>query len=228
MSPMRTLVRFIAGVGALVGVAVVLLLVSSFIAVMVGFQGNAKFPADCGLVFGAAVYGYDKPGPAIVRRISTAARLYREGKVKTLILAGGVGRGVGESLSEAAVMQEEAAALGVSMSNIITEESSHSTWENLLYSQSLAKECDHVVGISDGYHLTRIRFLAMRQGWDNFTVLPADERPARPSELKSILREMLGLLYYVFHIDRLFGSPMEAHRAWNPLQMPPGLVKLLT
>src|SRR5687768_11009949 len=39
------------------------------------FDGSATLPADCGLVFGAAVYSQYLPGPAITRRIEAAAAL---------------------------------------------------------------------------------------------------------------------------------------------------------
>lgn len=218
---LRTTVRAIVGLGALTGVGAIVGLAAAFLLVIGGFGGNAELPADCGLVFGAAVYGYDRPGPALSRRIATAARLYNEGKVKTLIVTGGVGRGGGVSLSEASVMRTQAIAYGVRSFDIRTEESSHSTMENLTFSQELAKECDDVVGISDAYHLTRIRMLAFRQGgWDDFTVHPADDRPAAASEMKSVVREVFALLYYGLYFDKIFGDPAAARISSETLQTP--------
>jgi uncharacterized SAM-binding protein YcdF (DUF218 family) len=218
----RHSLRFLAGTGALAGVAAILALALSLTTVMIGFKGNAVLPADCALVFGASVMGYNRPGPAITRRVSTAVRLYKEGSVKRLIMAGGVGRGVGESLSEAAVMRAEAVRYGVQSFNIITEDSSHSTKENLNYSAPLAKDCESVVGISDGYHLARIRVLAYRQGFDNFTVLPADSRPGAASEFSSIVREVFGLLYYALQVDRIMEGRSVVMEADEPkvLRMP--------
>ena len=60
--------------------------------------GNARLPAECGLVFGAAVWPvYDDEGnqitsaagPGIRRRISTAAALLHQGLLDRLILTGG-------------------------------------------------------------------------------------------------------------------------------------------
>lgn len=222
------MVRAIFGALALAGAGALLSISAAFLLVISGFAGNADLPADCGLVFGAAVYGYDRPGPAIVRRISTAARLYNEGMVKRLILTGGVGRGGGVSLSEASVMREQAVSYGVQVFDIRTEESSHSTMENLQFSRELVDDCQSVVGISDAFHLTRIRMLAFRQGWHNLTVQPADTRPNAGSELKSVVREVFALLYYGFYLDKVFGDPAAPRISRESLQTPPGAVKLLT
>ena len=208
-APLRIAVRSIAGLAAVSGAGVLIAVCTSLMMVVTGFGGNAQLPADCALVFGAAVYGYDQPGPAMGRRIATAARLYNEGSVKTLILSGGVGRGRGVSLSEAAVMKEQASALGVKLSNILTEEQAHNTWENIAFSRGLAANCTSVVGISDGYHLARIRLLAYQQGWRDLTVAPADVRPSFYSELQSIIRETGAVLYYGLNLLRTLPGPAK-------------------
>jgi vancomycin permeability regulator SanA len=211
------------GLGALMGVGAIVSLASAFLLVIGGFGGNAQLPADCGLVFGAAVYGYDRPGPALARRIATAARLYNEGQVKTLILTGGVGRGGGVSLSEASVMRTQAIAYGVKVFDIRTEDASHSTIENLTFSRELAKDCKSIVGISDAFHLTRIRMLAFRQGgWDHFTVHPADDRPTAASEMKSVVREVFAFLYYGLYFDTIFGDSATTRISLTWLASAPG------
>ncbi len=168
------------------------------------FGGTAQLPADCALVFGAAVYGYDTPGPAILRRVGKAAALYRDGQVRTLILSGGVGKGSGASDSEASVMRTHAVALGVDPQDIVLESSSHSTWENLLYARPLTEGCEKVVGISDQFHLARIELLSWRQGWGALNTLPAEERPPVLNEWRSTVREVFAMVYYAFYLDRLF------------------------
>jgi uncharacterized SAM-binding protein YcdF (DUF218 family) len=224
----HAIVRIVSGAAALTGVTLILALTSAFAFVIGGFSGNAVLPADCGIVFGAAVYGYAQPGPAIVRRISTAARLYREGKVKKLIVTGGVGRGGGVSLSEADVMRAQAVAYGVKSFDIITEGESHSTVENLALTQPLAKSCESVVGISDGYHLARIRLLASRTGWTGFQTVPADDRPGPFSEMRSVIREVFAFLYYGLHLDAFIPLRSAGSMAANPLQPLSGHAKLLT
>lgn len=156
-------------------------------------------PVDCAIVFGAAVYSNRLPGPAIVRRIATAAELYREKKVKRLILSGG--RGEGNAVSEAVAMEREAARAGVKKADMILEQNSHSTWDNLLYSKNLTSGCSSVVGISDGYHLARIQLLAKRLGWGELPTIPSEMRPPEESEKKSMFREAFALIFYGYYLD---------------------------
>lgn len=172
-------------------------------------RGSYQLPADCALVFGAAVYGHNVPGPAIVRRISTAAALYKEGSVRRLILSGGVGRGNRES--EASVMRLQAMDRGVDARDIVLEEQAHSTWENILYTRPLTDNCNSVIGVSDGYHLARIDLLAWRQGWKELQTYPAVERPPEESERRSQIREIFAYMYYLLYLDVLLPtfSPQE-------------------
>ncbi len=181
----------------------VFLIGASILQVYQQFGGNAVLPADCALVFGAAVYnGY--PGPAIVRRVSTAADLYKNHQVHKLILSGG--RGEAGQVSEASVMKQQAMQLGVLSADITVEEASHSTEENLLNSRNLTLKCSSVVGISDAYHLARIELLARRQGWTDLQTLPATIRPQEASERNSVLREAFAYLYYDFYFDHWISS----------------------
>ncbi len=162
------------------------------------FKGTGTLPADCAVVFGAAIYG-NRAGPAIVRRVSTAATLYREKKIQHVILSGG--RGEGNQKSEADVMKIEALNGGVAEKDITLESNSHSTWDNILYSKNLTSQCSSVVGISDGYHLARIELIARRQGWGELKTIPADSRPTVLSERQSVFRETVAYVYYLLRMD---------------------------
>ena len=163
--------------------------------VLTQYSGSALLPADCALVFGAGIWGTDTASPSVLRRTSAAAALYKEGKVKKLILSGG--KGDERRASEASVMRKVALRLGVDPDDILLEESSTSTLENLQYSREFLAECDTVVGVSDHYHLARIELLAARLGIDNFTTVGAGDRPPFfPHEVKSVIREGVGILYY--------------------------------
>lgn len=178
---------------------IVLIFAGTYLVIYEHFDGSAELPADCALVFGAAVYGQSKPGPAITRRVAAAAGLYRDGQVNTLILSGGKGRGVRES--EADVMRAFAMELGVPAGDIVTEDQSHSTQENIAHSRNLTSQCSSVVGVSDQYHLARIELLSWRQGWGELQTYPAQDRPPVRSEQRSVLREVFALLYYALYVD---------------------------
>ena len=205
-SALYSLARLVAGFVAAFLLLGVMLLVGVVSSILLHFRGTAELPAECAVVFGAAVYGYSRPGPSIVRRVSAAATLYREGRVERLILTGGEGRGEGKSLSEALVMQREALGHGVRSSDIVLEGDSHSTLENIRYSKPLASSCSSVVGISDGFHLARIELLARQAGWPELSTYPTDIHPQPQSEFRSVVREVVGYTYYMLRFHEIFGT----------------------
>lgn len=189
----------------LIAIALVALIIgSAYGQILYSYDGSADLPADCGIVFGAAVYGQNKPGPAITRRTAAAARLWREGSVKRLFMTGGRGEGVRES--EAQVMKDLAMQLGVPGESIVMEDQSHSTWENIAFVKNLTSDCSSVVAISDGYHLARIKLLSRRQDWNELQTVPAvvpmEDRPPMYND-KPSLREVSAYIYYAFYIDLL-------------------------
>lgn len=184
--------------------AVVFLSAASALGVIVSqFDGTGAVPAECAVVFGAAVVGMDRPGPAMTRRIATAAELYRQGLVDRLFLTGGRGgNGLGES--EAEVMRREAVAQNVRAEDIVLEELSRSTLENLRFTRNLTSDCSSVIGISDAFHLARIKLLASQIGWNSLQTYPTRGRPPAYLEDRSIIREMLGYVYYGYRIHAFF------------------------
>ncbi len=167
-----------------------------------GMTGSGIDQAECGMVFGAGVVPLrdamgnmvgSVAGPGIQRRTETAARLYTQGKLQKLFLTGGKGEGMRRS--EAAVMRDVAVQNGVDPLDIVLEEQSTSTRENLLNTRPLTVGCKSVLAISDGFHLARIRFLAWQISWD-LPTYPAEEQPIQRFVQWSIVRETLGILFY--------------------------------
>ena len=169
--------------------------ISLVLLVVLSFGGTATFPADCAVVFGAAVHRNSTAGPGIIRRVRTATDLYNNKQVNTLYFTGGFGSTYQEK-SEAMVMKELALKNGVKDKDIVLEERSTSTWENLVYTGPMVQDCESVVGISDRYHLARIRFLAKKQGWGSLQTHPATWHASVPFEIYSVIRETLGFVYY--------------------------------
>ncbi len=197
---MRAL-RIVAAACVTVATIVLFTAALSLLFILTGFNGNAEFPVDCGLVFGAAISGRNTAGPAIVRRVAGAAELWKDGHVKKLILTGG--KGDSWRLSEAAVMRQEAIRYGVDGRDILIEESARSTKENLAKSRIIVeKQCESVIAISDQYHLARIRLLAKKAGWGSLRTYGVPERPAL-GESRSIIREWVAYLYYAFGSDNV-------------------------
>ncbi|TSC79644.1 MAG: hypothetical protein G01um101425_575 [Candidatus Peregrinibacteria bacterium Gr01-1014_25] len=163
--------------------------------IIAGIEGSGTLPADCALVFGSALLKSGEPGPGLQRRIATAARLWNEKQVRTLVVTGG--RPDGAAISEAEAMAERLHARQVPAGAIRTEMAARSTWENLVLSKPLLQDCESVIAVSDGYHLARIRLLAWRQGWGSLPTYPADDPSPVASHLRNIARETAAYLYYV-------------------------------
>jgi vancomycin permeability regulator SanA len=162
------------------------------------FDGNAKFPVECAVVFGSAVHNGKYPGPGIKRRVETAVHLAKEGRVEKLIFTGGLGKG--NDLSEASVMKNEALRLGADPEIIKTEEGATSTWQSVKFVQPFVKNCKSVVAVSDRYHLARILLLSKKQNLD-WDVHPADKITSVLFELQMIAREAVGNLFYLFLVS---------------------------
>lgn len=175
--------------------------------VLAGLRGSAVLPADCAIVFGAAVHRDDRPGPGIRRRMDTAIRLLRQGSVQTLILTGG--QGAGMDITEAAVMAEYGVQQGIDPNVLQLEPKARSTLENIQFTAPLVSGCSSVVAISDNYHLARILLLAHQQH-QHLMTFPADHASGRRFFLLSVLREALGVLYYGLGIHRWVVLPEKA------------------
>lgn len=174
------------------------LLMSSFLVsilfVYSQFGGNAELPAECALVFGSAVVRGGEAGRGMRRRMEAAAELYRGGSVRRIILSGG--RGEGNTVSEAEVMQQEGRRLGIRENDMQREKLSQSTWENIKFAQPLLQGCSSTVAISDRYHLARIRLTAWKLDV-KLGAFPADATTDPLFELQAVLREALGNLLYL-------------------------------
>ncbi len=171
----------------------------SFLMILFSFRGDAVFPVDCGLVFGAAISAENTAGPAIIRRVDGAAALWKKGDIRLLILTGG--KGDARRFSEAAIMRQHAIRDGVNGQHILIEDTARSTKENLSNSRAIIDEhCKSVVAISDQYHLARIRLLAKRSGWGTLMTYGVEDRPQQ-GELRSVVRELAAYVYYALGAD---------------------------
>lgn len=102
-------------------------------------------------------------------------------------------------------MAEYLTGQGVPAEQILLEEESHNTWENLRRSRAVLEEhgydvADGVVVVSNAFHLTRVRMLAERLGYGEISTLGAPSSHL-PSRLKMYIREPIALVKS-FVLDR--------------------------
>lgn len=139
-------------------------------------------------------------GPSVLLqdRLDKALSYLEDHPDLTVVVSGG--QGPDEHISEAQCMYDYLTAHGVDGEQILLEDQSHNTVQNLRYTVDLLAEAGYdttadMVVVSNGFHLTRVRMLWNRVcGGDyNLSTLAAPSSHL-PSRLKMYLREPLALV----------------------------------
>ena len=115
--------------------------------------------ADAAIVLGAGVFR-GRPSPVLRSRIDHAVLLYDQGVVDQIIFTGGIGRN--DTLSEAEVSANYAISRGVDPSDVLLEDKSTSTIENLRFAQEIGESAglnDYLI-VSTPYHMLRATWIA--------------------------------------------------------------------
>lgn len=169
----------------------------------VAAQDQAQ-PADAIAVFGAAEYS-GHPSPVLHARLDHAVDLYRR-QIAPLVITLGGGYDKDSGNTEGGVGRDYLLANGIPLSRIIAETASTDTWQQVQRLAEIARENNlhHIVVVSDGTHLFRIRKLCEDTGLDVYT----SPRPAfgRIDDLdlaQRYLHEMLS--YTAYEVMRTFG-----------------------
>lgn len=114
------------------------------------------------------------PGPMLRSRLNTAYEYLVAHPDLTVVVSGG--QGADEPCSEAQAMRDYLVHLGIDEARIWMEDQSHNTGENIRYTKQLleARGVDiaqeHVLIVSNGFHLFRADMLAQRYGFDCSTL----------------------------------------------------------
>lgn len=128
-------------------------------------QDDAE-PADAIAVFGAAEYN-GRPSPVFHARLDHAVDLYRKQIAPVIITLGG-GSDKDSGNTEGGVGRDYLLANGVPFGSIIPETRSTDTEQQVHLLAEIAQEngFNHIVVVSDGTHLFRIRALCEDAGLD--------------------------------------------------------------
>ncbi|MCK9862543.1 YdcF family protein [Paenibacillus sp. ATY16] len=123
--------------------------------------------ADAAIVLGASLWS-DKPSPALKERLDFADKLYKDGKVKMLILSGGLDRN-GSKLTEAQGMRVYLLAKGIPEDKMLLDNAARSTYENLLNSKVIAAEhgLNKLLIVTHDYHAPRAMEMARYLDYEN-------------------------------------------------------------
>ncbi len=149
---------------------------------------------DVAVIFGARVYSNGAASDALKDRVATGIALYREGRVRYLIMSGGPGDG---SVHETEAMKRMALKQGVPESAILTDPQGLSTEKTVHNTLAIIREkqFNTVLVVSHFYHLPRIRMEYRRNGRFVYSV-PAVESYTLTQMPFFVAREMAALLYY--------------------------------
>ena len=148
------------------------------------------------VVFGCKV---DPDGPSILLRdrLDTALAYLEDHPDMTVVVSGG--QGPDEPMSEAQCMYDYLVEHGVNGENIVLEDNSGNTWENIQYTLELFRDgtvepTGKILAVSNGFHLARIRLLWSRE-WEGTYTLSTLAAPSShlPSRLSMYLREPFAL-----------------------------------
>ena len=123
-------------------------------------------PADAAVVLSTRAYEKGRLNPCLVARVEAAVELYRAGKVKKLVMTGGVSR---DLQSSAGNMQMIAEKMGVPKGDIFQEREAGNTFENIVFSRKFIENSPRVVIVSAGFHLARARMMADKQ-WQGHAI----------------------------------------------------------
>lgn len=144
----------------------------------VAMLGRIPAIADSGLdyliVLGCQVRN-GKPGKILKLRLDKAAEYAAQNPETTLILSGG--QGWDEELSEAQAMKNYLTEAGVPQEQMLLEEQSTNTVENIAFSRRLMEDplIPPRVGIlTSNFHLYRAKKIAFHQGMGNVSLVAAE------------------------------------------------------
>ena len=151
-------------------------------------------PADVAIVLGAGTFN-GVVSPVYQERINHGVWLYQNGYVKKLILTGGYG--AGSTVSDAAAAGQYAASMGMPEADILLEERSAITQENLQYARELMEEAgdETALVVSDPLHMKRAMLLAKDAGMEAYSSpTPTSRYKSFHTKAKFLAREVF---YYI-------------------------------
>ncbi|WP_137597093.1 YdcF family protein [Paucilactobacillus kaifaensis] len=146
------------------------------------------------LILGAGLTNGTQPGTELKRRLDKAIELNQINNNNPLIIVAG-GQGPDERQTEAAAMKQYLVTHAVNTEQIVMENQSRNTWENLVNSQQLINQKFNyqptVTVISSHYHLLRVCLYARKL---NFAIQPVGVKSASQLYVSSSIREWISIL----------------------------------
>jgi uncharacterized SAM-binding protein YcdF (DUF218 family) len=177
----RSLPRIVAAYAVLAALAAWIL---SFLAVVFWGSRDMAREADAIVVLGAAQYA-GRPSPVLKARLDHGLGLFKKGLAKRLVLTGG--RGIGDTISEAAVGRRYAMKAGIADSLILLENEGRTTDASVAAVATIMEraELKRAILVSDPFHMLRLQILSKRYGVESVTS-PTRTSPISANRLEAL------------------------------------------
>ena len=175
----------------------------AYVSVSIWTFGNVDqaTKADAAIVLGAAAYG-SEPSPVFRERINHGIWLYENGYVDKLIFTGG--KIQNQVSSDAQVAKDYAISHSVPEEDILIEEASTITQENIAFAAEIveAQDFSTVIIVSDPLHMKRAMLMAKDEGLEAYSSpTPTTMYQSLDSRLRFLEREVFYYIgYLVFRI----------------------------
>lgn len=148
------------------------------------------------IVLGCGLRNGNEVTPLLAGRVDKGIQAHRQNPGSRLVLSGG--KGADESIAEAMAMKNYALQKGVKEADVLVEDKSVSTRENLLFSERLIREGEEAdtgnwLVVTNNYHVLRALLLAKNLG------IACDGRGSRTKmyfALNAFIREWIAYLSF--------------------------------
>ncbi|WP_455683067.1 YdcF family protein [Thomasclavelia sp.] len=152
---------------------------------------------DCAIVCGYPANDNGKPSKIMKTRVDKAVELYKDGKIKFIILSGG---SVKNKYKEADVMEEYALGSGVNQDIIFKEDKAMCTYHNLMYTKEIMNKnhLKNCLVVTNSWHLRKADHYARKFKFD-YAMISA-QAPKSYSSLKIIILHISTNLKMYFNL----------------------------
>lgn len=156
-------------------------------------SGDVK--ANSAVILGAAVWGGNRPSPVLKERINKGYEIYKKNIVPKLVLTGG---GSPNELTEGEVSKNVLLKYGVAPENLILENQSGSTVEQIQFVRdSLYKnqKWNSIILISDNFHLYRASEICKFNDI-NADCISSDKELSPAGTISFCIKESFALIFF--------------------------------
>lgn len=175
----------------LVGIFIALLILDALLVASFAVFSSQYQKADAIIVMGAAINS-----PALYNRSMEALEIYQSDFAPAMVLSGG--RISDKDISEATYMQRAIQSKATKPLNLILDEDSHNTYENIRNSKSQLPSAKSVIIVTDKFHIARSVIMAKSLGFEDvYWHAPKGEYYPRKELVYYYAREFAAMISYL-------------------------------